>query len=320
MNVTGLDRLNRMPGRLPASETGGALVDIGHWAYSPHLPDNIPHRHAYYEICLVGRWGQGLYLVDGAARPLQSGTVFFSRPGVLHQIVNTAGQPGMELSWLTFHLQFPAEGEPENELTALLRRFASASRIQTFQDSSGSIGALWKALYTVASASAADSARQPQFHHLRLALFLALTSAGSGWEESSLAPAAELSGSETDLAQSAVRFIHNNPGRRLRVSEIADHLNVSVRHLTRLFARFTGVPPATYIENARLQRARTLLLRTDDPIKQISVQVGYEDVHHFTRAFSRHAGCPPAQFRKSQGAAGRPTPEGANIQNPGTLV
>ena len=80
-------------------------------------------------------------------------------------------------------------------------------------------------------------------------------------------------------------------------------MNVSPRHLTRLVSRFTGVGPAAYIAKARIQRARTLLLRTDDPVKQVGSQVGYDDVHHFTRAFTRLVGCPPAAFRKTRGEA-----------------
>ena len=68
------------------------------------LPDNVPHRHAYFEVCRVGERGRGQYLVNGVPHAIGPGDLFFSRPGVLHQIVNTE-QPMMELFWMTFYLQ-----------------------------------------------------------------------------------------------------------------------------------------------------------------------------------------------------------------------
>ncbi len=41
----------------------GATVEVTHWAYSTQLPDNVPHRHTCFEVCLVGDWGAGLFTV-----------------------------------------------------------------------------------------------------------------------------------------------------------------------------------------------------------------------------------------------------------------
>ena len=100
---------------------------------------------------------------------------------------------------------------------------------------------------------------------------------------------------------------------------MAKALALSPRHLTRRINERVGIGPAAYIERARMDRARTLLLRTDDPLKHIALLSGYPDVHHFTRAFTRVFGCPPGRFRATGGAAS--TRElVANRQNEGTLV
>lgn len=316
-----LERLNRLPPRVGLPNAGGVVVDIGHWAYSAHLPDNVPHRHAYFEVCRVGEWGSGQYLVEGVPHAIGPGDLFFSRPGVLHRILNT-DRTLMELFWVTFHLQLPGPGTEESDgLTGLFRRFAEASNVLVAPDTDGAVRAAWNTLQI--TASAADTAHQTVFHAqtnaLSLALLIALALAGGGREEADDSAALSTDTDET-TARRAVRYIHDNLSRPLTVPEIAARTSVSPRHLTRLFGRFTGVPPAAYIEKARLQRARTLLLKTDDPVKQIGAQVGYDDVHHFTRAFTRLVGCPPGAFRRTRGGAATPVPEGANIQNPGTLV
>jgi AraC-like DNA-binding protein/mannose-6-phosphate isomerase-like protein (cupin superfamily) len=315
-----LERLNRLPVRVPLPESGGdAILDIGHWAYSAHLPDNVPHRHAYFEVCRVGKHGQGQYLVEGVPYTIEPGDLFFSRPGVLHQIVNTE-QTLMELFWVTFYLQLPNSGTSEQEVAALLRRFAEASEVLVVPDSGGSVHAAWEALRVTATSDMSGSAVFiAQINALSVALLLSLALAGGGREESNNGPSS-FTTADDRVGQRAVRYIHDNLSRPLTVPEIAAQANVSPRHLTRLFSRFTGVPPAAYIEKARLQRARTLLLKTDDPVKQIGAQVGYEDVHHFTRVFTRLVGCPPGAFRKTRGAAATPILDGPYIQKPGTLV
>lgn len=316
-----LERLNRLPGRLVLPETGGAVVDIGHWAYSAHLPDNVPHRHAYFEVCRVGERGRGHYLVEGVPHAIGPGDLFFSRPGVLHQIVNTE-RPLMELFWLTFYLQLPetATGDASG-LALLLRRFARATEVLVIPDTDRTAYAAWNALRAAASSSSAPQGAvfEAQANALSLALLIAIAVAGGGQEETSgdSSPSPDPSGT---VAPRAVRYIHDNLSRHITVPEIAARVSVSPRHLTRLFSKFTGVSPAAYIEKARIQRARTLLLRTDDPVKQVGAQVGYEDVHHFTRAFTRLVGCPPGTFRKTRGSAATPVPDGPHIQNPGTLV
>ena len=127
-------------------------------------------------------------------------------------------------------------------------------------------------------------------------LLLALAQAGS-------APArVEATGADAGAAKLrlAVHYIHDNLDRRLPVAELASELSLSPRHLARLFAAHLGTSPAAYIEGARLERAKTLLQGSADPIKGIAGAVGYESVHHFSRAFSRRVGLSPGAFR-SQG-------------------
>jgi transcriptional regulator GlxA family with amidase domain len=132
-----------------------------------------------------------------------------------------------------------------------------------------------------------------------------------------LGPVLETAGPDAgDLtARLAVRFIHDNLNRPLGVSEIANQVHTSVRHLSRLFERFTGTSPAAYLTQARLDRACGLLAHSQAPIKEIAEAVGYPDVHHFTRVFAQRLGCPPGEYRRHPNARAVP-----NIQKPGALV
>lgn len=320
-----LERLNRLPGRIPLTNgADGAALIVSHWAYAAHLTDNIPHRHTYFEICLVGEYGGGEFRVEGKPHTIKAGDLFLARPGVVHQILNT--QPElMELYWVSFQPETAGgaktlSGTLSNGggVAGLLNRFAGASDILVVPDEDAVLGQIWRALRAAASAPETGIGRDAQLTALAAALLLGIVEAGAG-PLSTLPDAGMPSDAGATIARAAVRFIHDHLSSELRIPAIADEVGVSARHLSRLLCAFTGVPPAEYIEMARMDRARILLLRTDDPIKQVSSLVGYADVHHFTRVFARRVGCPPGIYRRSAGSAD-PTPRGENIQKPGALV
>jgi AraC family L-rhamnose operon transcriptional activator RhaR len=69
-------------------KTLGAGLETLVWNYSPHLRDNVFHRHTYFEVCLVGAHGAGIFSVENDAHAIEPGTTFFARPGVVHRIQN----------------------------------------------------------------------------------------------------------------------------------------------------------------------------------------------------------------------------------------
>ena len=312
--MNAIELLNRVTGRIVLGDT---TIEARSWAYSQHLADNVPHRHTYFEVCLVGRWGSGKFLVDGVPHPLVPGTLFIARPGMLHQIVNTTA-PQMELSWVCF--QWDSNAGAGSVIAPLLSAFAQSPTLSV-KDDLGSFGAMWQALRTAAEAALPQKTIGPgtiaQLRALMSALLLAIIEAGGNPPPS--LPLSDFSGTDSSQAivRRAVRFIHNNLHRPLSVVEVAGDVGLSERQLTRLFARFAGAAPAAYIMQARIDRAAALLLRTDDPIKQIAALVGHDDIHTFTRTFTRLTGCPPGRFREQGGS---PVAHGASPEREGKLV
>ena len=302
-----LERLNRGLGRMPL---GQGTVEVLQWAYARHLADNRPHRHTFFEVCLVGEHGVGEFLVQDRPHPVRPGDLFIARPGVIHQIINT-GRPDMELFWVSFGWT-PSSTKPPGEADALLRAFAE-SPILVAPEGHGQIAALWQALRAVASGPP-GAAYEAQYQGLATALILGIAQAGVQADTLTVAEPSGRGGDDL-AARLAVRFIHDNLNRPLPLAEIAAQVHLSPRHLSRLFTRFTGKSPAHYITHARMDRARGLLLRSLAPIKEIAAMVGYPDVHHFTRAFAAHFGCPPGEMRRHPGLA--PV---SIIQKPGELV
>lgn len=80
---------------------------------------------------------------------------------------------------------------------------------------------------------------------------------------------------------------------------LAAAAGMSLRTFLRRFRQKTGLSPSHYIQEARVEKARSLLLHTDDPVSAIGLAVGYRDPSAFARVFHRLAGESPGSFRKA---------------------
>ncbi|HEY8472460.1 MAG TPA: AraC family transcriptional regulator [Natronosporangium sp.] len=280
------DRLNAA---VPRLRLAGHAVDVYEWAYWADEVVNPPHRHTYFEVCRV-EGGHGRYVVADRAYQVGGGDLLFIRPGVRHQIIS-AEAPGIQLSWVAFDLSTGAGDGTDPEVTGLLRAFTRTD-LPLARDG-GEVAAVWEAL-RAAAAGPARRGQRAELAALASALLLGLARAGAGELPAIPDEPVDLAGR---TARQAVRYIHDNLDRPLRVAELARHVHVSPRQLTRLFASHVGCSPAAYVERARLDRAAALLVRTATPIKQVAAAVGYPSVAPFTRAFARRYGQPPGRFR-----------------------
>lgn len=72
----------------------------------------------------------------------------------------------------------------------------------------------------------------------------------------------------------------------IAISEVAKALNVSPRHLERLFKVATGGPPSKYYRLIRLQAGRQLVVLTDKSFAEIARQTGYSNSSRWRRDYA----------------------------------
>jgi AraC family transcriptional regulator of arabinose operon len=105
--------------------------------------------------------------------------------------------------------------------------------------------------------------------------------------------------SAIDLAlDEIVRSIQRNPGQRWSVDELARQAHLSRAQFGRRFRAATGMAPARFMIQARLDRARQLMQETNMTLGQIAIALGYDDVAFFSRQYRRYAGSPPSALRR----------------------
>ncbi|MBY5580932.1 helix-turn-helix domain-containing protein [Rhizobium leguminosarum] len=98
----------------------------------------------------------------------------------------------------------------------------------------------------------------------------------------------------------ATEFIEENCLRNIRLEELAGLTGLSQSHFSHAFKASTGIAPHQWQTNARLDRAKRLLVESENALTAIAAETGFADQAHFTRVFRKHVGITPASWKKAQ--------------------
>jgi len=97
--------------------------------------------------------------------------------------------------------------------------------------------------------------------------------------------------------QKVIELMKENTHRGLSCAELAEHVQLSPRHLSHLFRAETGTTPARFLKSLRMQQAKDLLENSFLATREIIRRVGLSNESHFARDFKRYYGVTPGQLR-----------------------
>ncbi|MBM7564022.1 response regulator transcription factor [Paenibacillus sacheonensis] len=97
----------------------------------------------------------------------------------------------------------------------------------------------------------------------------------------------------------AIELLDREDGPEPSESEIARAVNMSRGYFSKCFKKVTGQSYGDYVRKRKLERAKRLILRTDDPIARVAEQCGFSDYRHFSRVFRDFTGMLPNEYRKT---------------------
>lgn len=86
----------------------------------------------------------------------------------------------------------------------------------------------------------------------------------------------------------------------LTIQQVAEELGMSYSNFRKLFKDFTGLSPATYQQDLKLQRAQELLSTTDMTIKEIAYRLNFDSPDYFSAKFKIKTGRRPSEIRNKQ--------------------
>lgn len=103
------------------------------------------------------------------------------------------------------------------------------------------------------------------------------------------------------LANAILEYIRKNIKEDITVKVLCSQFHISANHLYNIFRSNLDRTVTQYITEQRMNRAKELLLTSNDPVYAIAERVGIDNYTYFCRLFRKHNGFTPTQYRKHVG-------------------
>ena len=101
-----------------------------------------------------------------------------------------------------------------------------------------------------------------------------------------------------DMINRARLMIRDSLESSLTIQRVAENMGVSYSNFRKLFKEHTGLSPATYQQDLRIQRAKELLSSTSMSIKEIAYRLNFESPDYFSAKFKQKTGRKPSELRQ----------------------
>lgn len=248
----------------------------------------VPHRHTFYEIFYF-QSGKGRHEVDFQSFPIEADSVHFVSPGQIHRL-DPRNVKGFVICFSedfvsidareAFAERFPYYDDPKTP-SMKLGKMASAEIKQLIElvvkdlnQNGPTQGNLYRSYLNVIliklnewGLTAASKKREPR---------------------------------KNAKVQEFKHLVNRHFVQDKSPSSYAQRLHLSANHLNALCKQQEGKTAIRIIQDRMILEAKRLLYATDMHIKEISYQLGFEDVAYFNRFFKNHSKITPLEYRKEQ--------------------
>ena len=98
------------------------------------------------------------------------------------------------------------------------------------------------------------------------------------------------------LINKVVKYIQANFTSDISLEKCAEYVDTSYTHLSREFKKETGMRFVEYLNQLRINKAKSLLIRNDVTMKDIVEQAGFRNYNYFFKVFKESQGITPSEF------------------------
>jgi AraC-like DNA-binding protein len=105
---------------------------------------------------------------------------------------------------------------------------------------------------------------------------------------------------QIDIVSKSITFMKKNLDKRFNIEEFSQQHRLSISHFSRLFRAKTGTSPNQYFNLLKVKKSCQYLCFTDRNIKEISMELGFQDPFYFSRMFKKLMGISPVNYKTQQ--------------------
>ena len=101
------------------------------------------------------------------------------------------------------------------------------------------------------------------------------------------------------IVYQAIHYIRKHINETIDLRVLAENSCLSKDHFIRLFKKETGDTPLKYINRKKIEKAQLILITDDMSIKNVALNLAFEDYSYFNRLFKKITGITPQEYRTS---------------------
>ncbi|MGE6855960.1 helix-turn-helix domain-containing protein [Bacillus sp. FSL K6-2841] len=96
------------------------------------------------------------------------------------------------------------------------------------------------------------------------------------------------------------QYIDQHSEEPLSLTSLSQMAGISANHYSELFKKHFNVSVTDYITKKRMARAKQLMAKGNAKLKDIALEIGYQDPYYFSRIFKKKTGMTPSTYMKSR--------------------
>lgn len=245
-----------------------------------------------FDLWIFCRGKGKLTLPNSEIVPLERGAIVWLRPGVQYEAYQDPNEEPLVSYWIHHDLLHDGkiltaadlDGFPHYFRTSELDFYEIAARKYVWLARSPGVNLR------------ETKQRQIRASHLLKVMLMEFTSEALTHEKRG---SRVMEPDHMNLVYDMIKKIYGFPEDFSRISDLRQFADYSDDYFSRLFRKVLGKSVMDVIIEARVHKAKNLLLTTRLTLGEIAYSCGYENVFYFSNQFKNKTGVSPSSFRKS---------------------
>ncbi|HEY8937917.1 MAG TPA: helix-turn-helix transcriptional regulator [Cyclobacteriaceae bacterium] len=245
------------------------------------------HRHDFFYVLALKK-GAGNHDIDFTSYPIGDHSIFFMRPGQVHQLLLKAESTGYLMEFKTDFYY------PQEKVSDQMLRKASNKNLCQLDDHK--FNTLYSILTYIFQEYTDKQEGYQEIIKANLNIFcIQLVRQRQDRKDllSDVNPYAH------KRLEEFLELLETHVSTHKQASQYADMLNLSLYQLNAITKATVGKTCSELINEYIILESKRYLLATSNQINQVAYHLGYEDVSYFIRFFKKHTGHSPDAFRNN---------------------
>jgi AraC-like DNA-binding protein len=259
------------------------------YSYTTSSFDFKWHFHPEYELTFIVK-GNGHRLIGNSHQEFSDNDFVLIGPNIPHTWVGKAkGKEKFEAIVIQFSSEFVEKIIGFKEANKLQTLFESANFGLSFKE--GDLKEIKNTLYEIIKTDGIDRMLK------LICLFNSLSFSTSSTISTTLYKYQINKKIETRINKVCL-YLETNYSKKISLKEIADIVYMSESNFCKFFKKSTGNNYSDYLNELRINEVCKLLIHSDDTIKNIAYNCGYESLSYFNRVFIKKKLSTPSKYKK----------------------